>query len=172
MPDADMRRWLLALTATIVLHNLEEASAIAIAPRSLGAALAATGLALTAPPVAAIFAGLALFAFVPAIVLLRTVERPSAASLFLTCMIAAMVLANAIVPHLALTILTGGYTPGAISAAVLSLPIAGGTLLAAWKGRWIARAALVGAAGLGVVLLPLVLLGFWALQQLVAEIAG
>jgi hypothetical protein len=166
-----MRQWLLALLATIVLHNLEEASAIAIAPHSLWGAIQATGLALAPPPLGAIYAGLALFAIVPAIVLLRTVGRPSPAGLFLSCMIAAMVLANAVFPHLALTVLTGRYTPGAISAVVLSLPIAGGTLHAAWKGRWTGRVPLAGAIGLGVILLPLVLLGFWALQQLVAEVA-
>lgn len=171
MPATNMRRWLLALLATIVLHNLEEASAIAIAPHSLWVAIRATGLALAPPPLESVYAGLALFAIVPAVVLLRTVRRPSPAGLFLSCMIAAMVLANAIIPHLAMTILSGRYTPGAISAVALSLPIAGGTLNAAWKERWTGRVPMAGAIGLGVILLPLVLLGFWALQQLVAEIA-
>lgn len=172
MTQADpRRRWLLALLAALLLHNAEEALALTLMPGALVNALASTGLHLPVPPTPRILAGLLLFTLVPAVVIGRTAGQATPVRLFLCCMMATMMGANAIVPHLVLTVLTRGYTPGAATALTVTLPIATGLLVTAWRQGWIARRLLFAAGALGIALLPLVLTGFWALGELAGKFA-
>lgn len=171
-PAGGARRRLPLLLGAMLAHNAEEGVAIVAAPGSLVHAVAASGLALPVPAPMTVVAGLVVISLVPAFVLLRTAARPNPAGLFLSSMLAAMALANALVPHLALTLVARSYTPGAVTALCLTLPVASATLACAWRERWIGRGALAGAIALGLVLLPLILTGFWALGELVREIAA
>lgn len=166
-----MRVRSLALLAAIVAHNLEEGIAVAMRPDALATTLQSVGIDIPVPPQPGIFAGLALFAIVPAFVLWRLARGPTTRLRFLGCMIAAMALANALVPHLALTLATQSYTPGAVSAVLVSLPLSFSYLVTAWRSNLMGRRAWTGAVVMGLVLLPLVLFGFWALEQLVREVS-
>jgi hypothetical protein len=168
---APLGRLPLLLAGAIALHNAEE---IAMLPR-FPAALAvprSAGLPVVVPEIATIQIGLAMATAVSLAILWRVHRRPSPRLLFVTVMIAAMTAANALVPHLLAAGLLGSYVPGLVTALTLTLPV-GGLVIGFAGGRRILRGArLVAACILGVVLIPLVLLGFWALGELVRELAG
>ena len=166
-------RWLLI---AIVLHNCEEVFALARMPEMLGHVHDLFGLTVTMPSMNTVRAGLAAFALVPALILWRAwsdakaVEQDAAPSprlVFVTCMIAAMTATNAVAPHLILGVMLGGYVPGLITAIALTLPVGVLTLGAAWRDSWLAPRTMLAATALGIVLLPLVLTGFWAAAELV-----
>ncbi|WP_181815638.1 HXXEE domain-containing protein [Alteripontixanthobacter maritimus] len=171
-------RWLLI---AIVLHNCEEVFALERTPGVVDRMREMFELTIAMPGLDTIRAGLATLALVPALILWRAwsdakaAEQgavPSTRFAFVTCMIAAMTTANAIVPHLALGVALGGYVPGLASAIALTLPIGVLTLMAGWREEWLGREALLTAVLLGIALLPLVLGGFWALGELAAEISA
>ncbi len=171
MAVSPSKLWLAALLAAIVLHNLEEAIALAAMPQAPAIAAQALGLDMAVPPLSRIYAGLALFTLFPMAVLWRAMRHPTKRLTFLACMIAAMAAANALVPHIAATAILGQYMPGSITAAFVSLPVAAGFLITALRKGWAALHVWLAAIAVGLAILPLVLLGFWALARLVAELA-
>ena len=67
-----------------------------------------------------------------------------------------MTASNALVPHLALALATGGYVPGLVSAALLTLPAGAYVLARAVRERWLSGKEWAGVVLLGIALLPLV----------------
>ncbi|TCD06506.1 HXXEE domain-containing protein [Erythrobacteraceae bacterium CFH 75059] len=172
LATAERRRLALILGIAILVHTAEEWLMLGRMPFTLAQLQDASPLPLPLPSIAAVRAGLVGFAAFPAVVLWRWAAAPTVRLSFLVCMIAAMTASNALVPHIALAAIQGAYVPGLISAVTLTLP-AGATVLAqAGSRRWVGRPVLVGGAVTGVLLLPAVLFGFWALGELLAALAA
>ena len=123
------------------------------------------------PALATIRWGIIAFAIVPVAILLRAWARPTRRLMFVTAMIGAMTAFNAIMPHGVAAILSGGYVPGLVTAIALTLPAGALTLWRSASARELGGAATAFAGLIGVLLLPLVLLGFWALNELVVSLA-
>lgn len=164
------RRAALLLAVAVFLHNLEEWVALGLMPEVLGRVEALSGLAM--PDLATIRAGLVVFAAFPLVILWRFAAYPTPRLTFVTCMIGAMTAANALMPHLALALATGGYVPGLLSAVLLTLPVGTATLWRARRDRWLPPRRWLAAIVLGVLLIPAVLLGFWAGAELLAALSG
>ena len=154
------------LAAAIVLHNLEEWWTLPLLPETLDALYALLGLPIAQPEIATIRWALALFALLPATILLIAAKKSTQRAAFVCCMIAAMSAANAVMPHIVLALVWSGYVPGLVTAILATLPAGVAVLYEARHERWLKRRAWIGAILLGIVLLPLVLTGFWALAQL------
>ena len=156
----------MVLVAAIVLHNLEEWWTLPLLPETLDALYALMGLSIAQPEMATIRWALAIFAFVPATILLIAAKKRTPRAAFVCCMIAAMSAANAVMPHIVLALVWGGYVPGLVTAILATLPAGVAVLYVARRRRCLRPSAWLGAIALGIVLLPLVLTGFWALAQL------
>lgn len=159
------------LGVAILLHTIEEWWALGLMPQVLEQLRELFGLPLPVQDLAAVRAGIAAFAVFPLVILWRFAVQPNPRLTFLTCMIAAMTAANALVPHLMLALATGGYVPGLVSALALTLPLGLATLWRARREAWLAPGRWLAAVVVGVALLPAVLTGFWALGELLAELA-
>ena len=130
------------------------------------------GLPIPLRDLAAVRAGIVAFTAFPLIILWRFAITPTPRLTFVACMIAAMTTTNALVPHLALALATGGYVPGLVSALMLTLPVGLWTLHRARIDRWLSFGQWLAAITAGLALLPAVLLGFWALGELMVELFG
>lgn len=161
----------MTLGVAILLHNLEEWWALGLMPQVLEQLRELFGLPLPVQDLAAVRAGIAAFAVFPLVILWRFAVQPTPRLTFLACMVAAMTAANAIVPHLVLAVAVGGYVPGLVSALALTLPLGLATLSRARREAWLAPRRWLAAVVVGVALLPAVLTGFWALGELLAELA-
>ncbi len=162
----------LVLAAAILIHNIEEWIALRLLPETLEQLRELFGLSIAMPDLAKIRAGLVAFAAFPLVILWRFAITPTPRLTFLACMIAAMTTTNALVPHLALALATGGYVPGLVSALMLTLPVGLWWLHRARVDRWLSFGQWLAAIAAGSALLPAVLLGFWALGELIAELFG
>lgn len=169
--SVNLRRLPLWLALAMLVHNAEEFLALGAMPEALAQASTLLGFTFQTPPLANVRIGLILFALIPAAILCLAAFRPSPRLAFITCMIAAMTVTNALVPHIALALATGGYGPGLVSAVLLTLPVGLFTLHTARRQSWLSSARWLAAIATGVALLPLVLAGFWALGQLIAELS-
>lgn len=158
------------LAIAILLHNVEEWVALGLMPEVLGQVRSLTGFSV--PDIATIRAGLVAFAVFPLVILRRFAVAPTPRLTFVACMIAAMTATNALAPHLVLALATGSYVPGLASAMTLTLPAGLWTLLRARVDRWLPTGQWLAAIAIGIVLVPAVLLGFWALGELIAELFG
>nr|WP_255548022.1 HXXEE domain-containing protein [Erythrobacter ani] len=156
----------------VLVHNAEEAIALAIYPSAPTDLANATGFSIAIPSPGRIYAGLALFTFIPALVLLRARRNAAPGLVFMSCVIATMMAANAVVPHLAGALWMQSYQPGLVTALAFSLPAGVVFLHTARRAQWLSPGRWRAAVGLGAMLLPLVLFGFWALGELIAEIGG
>lgn len=154
------------MAAAIVLHNLEEWWTLPLLPETLDALYALLGLPIAQPEIATIRWALAIFAVVPAGILLIAASKNTPRAAFVCCMIASMSAANALLPHIALSLAWGGYVPGLVTAVFGTLPVGAFVLYEARRSEWLRPRGWLGAIALGIVLLPLVLTGFWALAQL------
>ena len=170
--EVSLARSALLLVAAILLHNTEEWFALGLMPETLVQLRELFALPIPIRDLAAVRAGIVAFTAFPLIILWRFAVRPNGRLTFLACMIAAMTATNALVPHLALALAVGSYVPGLASATLLTLPVGLWTLRRARLDRWLPFRQWLAAIAAGIALLPAVLLGFWALGELVAELFG
>ena len=157
-----------AMALAIVLHNVEEWWALPLAPDFLAETRDYLGLRAALPPMQAVRWGVIAFAIVPVAILLKA--RPTGRGCFIICMIAAMSAGNALFPHILMGFATGSYVPGLVTACAATLPL--GVFLA-WEAnrlRLISVGGMLLAVATGLLLLPAVLTGFWALGELIAEL--
>ena len=157
------------MALAIVLHNLEEWWALPLVPGFFAASRDLIGLQTSLPSTDTVRWGLVAFAAVPVAILLKV--RPDRRGGFIICMIAAMSAGNALFPHVVMGIVTGGYVPGLVTAVIATLPL--GIVLVAeiCRCRLISASRAAVAVTTGLLLLPAVLTGFWALGELIAELA-
>jgi hypothetical protein len=120
------RRLVLWGIVAIALHNAEEALTMpAWMERRLPEVAARLGLGdMRPPPAERIYRGLVAVTVVPALCLLAAAARspPRGAGVYAALAVFGVFLWNALVPHLALTVFLGEYTPGVVTAGLLTLP--------------------------------------------------
>ena len=160
----------LILAAAIAIHNAEEVLTLPSYPQFLRWPVE-LGLLESLPSLATLQWGVAAFAVVPALILYRAWAKPTPRLAFVTAMIGAMTAFNALLPHIAGALWTGGYVPGLVSAVGLTLPIGLFTLWRSASVDALGKGKAAMAAVVGVLLLPLVLVGFWALNELILELS-
>jgi len=162
---AALRPAALGFALVIGLHNAEEWLTFPLHPESWTAAQRHFGLALAPPDWAQFELALGLATVLPwALLAWIGSGRANAARAFVLTGMTSAILANVMVPHIPLTLLERGYTPGIASAVLINLPFClwvlartrhGGTLGA---NGW--RIAVLG----GLLCLPLVLLAVMAIS--------
>jgi hypothetical protein len=155
------------------LHNLEEWLTLrAFLPRAQ-AMLARFGPGFAEPPWPVLQVGFVLVAVAPAVlVALATTGRRSGVKDWLVCWCAATYLANVFLPHIPLTIMAGGYTPGVVTAVLLNLPICSALLVQAVREGRLGRGEALAALGAGFATMPVVLPVVFAVAGTVARAAG
>lgn len=162
----------MALLFAITLHNIEEFVTLGTYGPFIALGLGVLGIPLTLPPLQTMQVTLASFALFPFVILGLAARKDSPRFRFVTTMIAAMSLTNAIVPHIVLGMAVGRYVPGLFTAIALALPVGLWSLFRIRRQKWLSTSVFFSAIATGIVLLPAVLTGFWALGELIRELAG
>jgi len=156
--DRSLRRLATWLLVAIALHNLEEGLTFPHFAEVFAMTARWTPLPARIPDWEQLQLALVFATLLPAAMISWSLGRPiTRIKAGVITMIASVMLANAILPHLALTVLRGSYTPGAITALAINLPLCI-TLLGSLrrsglltKGQW-ALACISGIAALPVAL--------------------
>lgn len=162
-------RWL--LIPVVALHNVEEWLAVphygSIAPTLQSYA----GRAVTPPSFPVLEIAWVLVTLVPAlIVVAAAAARRSRRWDWLVCGIAAIYLANAIVPHLLEFALSRTYAPGVLTAVFVNLPFALLLLSRAVTEGYVPRRHLLGIVTAGFLAQPVVLALVFAIAVRVAPV--
>ncbi|WP_170003777.1 HXXEE domain-containing protein [Pseudopontixanthobacter vadosimaris] len=169
-PSARLTLLVRAMALAIMLHNAEEWWTLPLVPDFLAATRDLSGLQASLPSVETTRWGIIAFAAVPVAILLRA--QPGRRGGFIICMIAAMSAGNALFPHIAMGFVTGGYVPGLVTACTATLPIGILLICEARRLRLMSGSGIALASATGLLLMPAVATGFWALGALIGEITG
>jgi len=158
------RTLLLVAFALLALHNLEELlTAPAYVDRAFGLVLEFPR-GRSVPLSAEVVASLAWATVLPVVLLgWAALERAPGKGAFAAAWLEVVLLANALVPHLALTVSRRAYTPGVVTAVVLNAPFAVVFLRRARAEGRLGGRALGWAAALGVALYPVALAAIYVL---------
>lgn len=147
----------------VALHNLEEALTMPVwIERELPALLARTGWPVTPPSRLDLYAGLVMVTIVPAVIL-AAASREAAGRWALRAglLIAGIFFWNAFVPHLTSAIALRDYTPGVVTAALLTLPWAVGVFRTAIQVGRATTAEAAAVLAVAAAVYPLGMLALW-----------
>ena len=150
----------------VALHNLEEALTMpAWIERELPALLARTGWPVTPPSRSDLYAGLVMVTIVPAVIL-AAASREAAGRWALRAglLIAGVFFWNAFVPHLTSAIYLRAYTPGVLTAALLTLPWAVAVFRKAIQAGKATTAEAAAVLAVAAVVYPLGMLALWRVR--------
>jgi hypothetical protein len=147
----------------VALHNLEEALTMpAWMDRELPALLARTGWPATPPSRSDLYAGLVMVTIVPAVIL-AAASREAAGRWTLRAglLIAGIFFWNAFVPHLTSALYLRGYTPGVLTAGLLTLPWAVAVFRHAIQAGRVTTAEAAAVLAVAAVVYPLGMFALW-----------
>ena len=157
-------RLLLCGTLVIALHNAEEALTMpSWMQRRLPEVAGRLGLGDLRPPAPGrVYAGLVAVTVAPALCLLAAARsRPRSPAIYTALAVVGVFLWNALVPHLALTVLLGEYTPGAVTAGLLTLPYGVFAYRRALAEGFAGRLPALGMLAASAILYPVGMLALW-----------